>query len=1286
MAGGSVDLSAYLDDTDTQDISLIGNTLTLVAGGSVDLSGYLDDTDAQSLFLTVNVDNGTNPVADNATDTLNFVSGSGVTITGDSTTDTLTVAAVLGTTIDSSEIVDGTVSNADLANSSLTVTAGTGLTGGGAVSLGGTVTLNSALGTDIASAEIVDGTITATDVAGNVFIEIGRASVQTDTTTNSTIFVNKTGVSGNLLQLQASAVNEFVIGFDGTIDTASVDSTSIVDGSITNTDLANSAVTVTAGTGLTNGGAISLGGTATLNIGAGNGITVNADDITVRVAASADALSATTSSGSGLEVLGSGLTLLQGCSNNQVLKWNETTDVWACAADTDTDTDAQTLSLVTDTLSISGGNSVSLASYLDNTDNQSLFLTINADNGTDPVADGATDTLNFVSGSGVTITGDSTTDTLTIASVLGTSIDSSEITDGTVSNTDLANSSVTVTAGTGLISGGAISLGGTATLNIGAGNGITVNADDISVRVAASADGLSATTSSGSGLEVLASGVALLQGCANNQILKWNETTDVWACGNDVDTDTDAQNLFLTINADNGTDPAADGVTDTLNFASGAGVTITGDSTTDTLTVASVLGATVDSSSEIVDGIIANADLANSSLTVAAGNGLITGGAVSLGGTVTLNIGAGTGISVNADDIGITADGLNFTELSDTLSLDASTTISLGNNNLTTNLTGTGDFAIQFAGTTVFSILENGAVAIGNILSDQTIGVDNGTGTINIATDTDANAVNVGTGTGADTVTIGDSNANVAITDAQWSINAAGAANFASVTGAGLTDCDASGSKLLWDSTSGQFACGSDRASFTIRKAVSEPIASSTALQDDNELLFAVGANQTWIYEVNYTYTTGGSGTPDIRVGMNGPAGSTCVYQVIDIAHAGNANGGATACNTALSVPTTATGTKGGAVSGSITTTGTTGNAVFRWAQNTSNATATNVAAGSTLRAYRVDGADYAETYFSDDYSITEGMIVDLAGTGVSQVLKSFTPYSSKQIGVVSTKPGSVIGEADGSGKLLPIALNGRVPIKLSTQNGLPQAGDMITASDQMPGYGMLASKSGYIVGQLLTDAIDNGDGTASGYIYVRHGFWQSPVTLDLSSVFGGVQVVTEGNDEASDDQEIMVGLGLAGVAYSSLGFDQTTVDTILNGFQLQQNQIETLASRITLLEGYIEDDVLADFPYEFTDGIMTVLSRVKFSDIVTFDKDVVFSSDSSGSVAIAPGELVAEVKFNRELSIAPKIVLSPNDFIDGSWRVVNVTKSGFSVELSQQQLDKKEFTWQGILTNNEQN
>jgi len=57
-------------------------------------------------------------------------------------------------------------------------------------------------------------------------------------------------------------------------------------GSIPNSSLANSSVTYTAGAGLTGGGTVALGASATLNIGAGTGITVNADDVQLKNAAS----------------------------------------------------------------------------------------------------------------------------------------------------------------------------------------------------------------------------------------------------------------------------------------------------------------------------------------------------------------------------------------------------------------------------------------------------------------------------------------------------------------------------------------------------------------------------------------------------------------------------------------------------------------------------------------------------------------------------------------------------------------------------------------------------------------------------------------------------------------------------------------------------------------------------------------------------------------------------------------------------------------------------------------
>src|SRR3989344_5572072 len=82
-----------------------------------------------------------------------------------------------------------------------------------------------------------------------------------------------------------------------------------------------------------------------------------------------------------------------------------------------------------------------------------------------------------------------------------------------------------VTAGSGLTGGGTVS---NLTLNIGAGSGITVNADDIAVD--ATTSGTTTTTSANSGIESTAAGIRLLGGCSNSQVLAWNSSGSVWEC------------------------------------------------------------------------------------------------------------------------------------------------------------------------------------------------------------------------------------------------------------------------------------------------------------------------------------------------------------------------------------------------------------------------------------------------------------------------------------------------------------------------------------------------------------------------------------------------------------------------------------------------------------------------------------------------------------------------------------------------------------------------------------
>ena len=135
-------------------------------------------------------------------------------------------------------------------------------------------------------------------------------------------------------------------------------------------------------------------------------------------------------------------------------------------------------------------------------------------------------------------------------------------------------------------------------------------------------DGLSSATSSGSGLELLSSGITLLQGCADNQILKWNEGTDSWGCSTDA-SGGGAGNSFETISTPSGTNPVADASTDTLTLtATGSNFAITGNSGSDTIDF------------DVIESVLAGSGLVvnSSALDISTGNGIqITSDAVALG-------------------------------------------------------------------------------------------------------------------------------------------------------------------------------------------------------------------------------------------------------------------------------------------------------------------------------------------------------------------------------------------------------------------------------------------------------------------------------------------------------------------------------------------------------------------------------------------------------------------------------------------------------------------------------
>lgn len=119
---------------------------------------------------------------------------------------------------------------------------------------------------------------------------------------------------------------------------------------------------------------------------------------------------------------------------------------------------------------------------------------------------------------------------------------------------------------------------------------------------------------------------------------------------------------------------------------------------------------------------------------------------------------------------------------------------------------------------------------------------------------------------------------------------------------------------------------------------------------------------------------------------------------------------------------------------------------------------------GSSLSA---GGADLAELYGSTE-DLQQGEIVALDSDILENVVRSTSAYQRDVIGIVATRPGLVLGPTTAS-TTYPIALVGRVPVKVTTENGMIKAGDRITASSK-DGYGMRATHAGRVLGTALED------------------------------------------------------------------------------------------------------------------------------------------------------------------------------------------------------------------------
>jgi hypothetical protein len=154
--------------------------------------------------------------------------------------------------------------------------------------------------------------------------------------------------------------------------------------------------------------------------------------------------------------------------------------------------------------------------------------------------------------------------------------------------------------------------------------------------------------------------------------------------------------------------------------------------------------------------------------------------------------------------------------------------------------------------------------------------------------------------------------------------------------------------------------------------------------------------------------------------------------------------------------------------------------------------------------------ADYAEMYPVEDgiqygdivaignemvttYDVTDGGGIDWTKVKgeITRLVKSDKRYQANTVGIVSdnhgdfTTAGHNIKPVDNP---MPIALNGRVPVKVASTSGVIMPGDYVTTSSQ-PGKATKAEKSGTVIGKAL-EVWTPDSGKATVMVYVEQGFY----------------------------------------------------------------------------------------------------------------------------------------------------------------------------------------------------
>ncbi len=284
-------------------------------------------------------------------------------------------------------------------------------------------------------------------------------------------------------------------------------------------------------------------------------------------------------------------------------------------------------------------------------------------------------------------------------------------------------------------------------------------------------------------------------------------------------------------------------------------------------------------------------------------------------------------------------------------------------------------------------------------------------------------------------------------------------------------------------------------------------------------------------------------------------------------------------------------------------------------------------------------GADYAEFFPTKDTALGDYDLVcwnPLQAQGVQRC----APGSDAIVGVVSTNPGFIgnnfvgaEGNLENNPSYALVGLVGQIETRVSAESGPIAIGDALQVSATRPGYAMKASGGSYIVGRALEPLVGN-EGTVrvlvqpmwyGGNLLTDSGTLQAPQGVDIGTQGALAFLGGDGVSSISlhlEDDERSAGLVFANEQGESLLAIGTTGDLSLSGALLFKHG-SSLAS-LGLSGNY-----LATSAYGYQ-APSSGFGEMFFADTPVELGDIVAISSSGGIVPAREGDLAMGVVTDR--------------------------------------------------------